>query len=100
MTVHQDDTPLLKFTVRDETNAVVDLSGYTVTLKIIRPDYTVLTKTPVKVSGGTTGQLSYQVVTGDLTKSGYYTLQLVNDKTGEHFSSDVMGLSVIPNAEA
>lgn len=100
MTVHQDDTPLLKFTVRDETNTVVDLSGYTVALKIVRPDYTVLTKTPVKVSGGTTGQLSYQVVIGDLTKSGYYTLQLINTATGAKFSSYVMGLSVIPNAEA
>jgi hypothetical protein len=100
MTVHQDDTTLLKFTVRDETNTIVDLSGYTITLKIIRPDFTVLTKTPTKVSGGTTGQLTYQCVTGDLNKSGDYTLQIINGKTGEHFSSTVMSLPVAPNAEA
>jgi len=100
MSVHQDDTPLLNFTVYDENHDIVDLSGYTISLKIIRPDYTVLTKTPTKVSGGSTGLLSYQVVSGDLNKSGYYTLQLIHDKTGEHFSSDVKGIAVIPNAEA
>lgn len=100
MTVHQDDTPLLKFTVKDEDSNILNLTSYTVTLKIVRPDYSVLTKTPTKVSGGSTGLLSYQTIAGDLFKAGYYTIQIVLDKSGEHFSSDIRGLNVIPNAEA
>lgn len=76
---HVGETPILRFTVRDQDDAVVDVSsasGAGTKLVLMRkPDGTILSKTATFTTTGTDGKVQYQVLTSDFDAQGEWEVQ-------------------------
>lgn len=90
----------LLVTIIDQDGVVVDISASsarTLYLKRPQPDNRVLAKTATLVGGGTTGQMQYVTVAGDLDVPGQWHIQgKVVNSTGT-YPSEVLPLPVFPN---
>ena len=62
-------------TIRDEDDAVVNVSGGTFTMRFRKPDGTTVDKTATLVTDGSDGQIQYVSQSGDINQAGEWRVQ-------------------------
>lgn len=66
----------LRITVKDQDDAVVDLSSATVSFLVEKPGGSIATFTASNVTDGTDGLVEYITESGDIDEVGIWTLQV------------------------
>ena len=88
----------VRLTIRDQDNAVVDLSSTSArTIFLVKPNGQVLTKTAVLVGGGTGGIMEYVSISGDFDLPGHWKAQGKVVNASGTWNSSVISIPVLPN---
>ena len=98
--IHKNDANLgLRFTIKDENDNVVNLSGAAKKDIIFKkPNNVKFTKSGSLVTDGTDGVIQYATATGDLDTVGYWRAQCFVDLgSSGSFYSDVVKFKVHDN---
>lgn len=76
---------VFRLTIRDQDDAIVDISAATAKSIIFRrPDGTAFSKAAAFVTDGTDGLLSYTVADGDLNQAGDWSYKGEVERTGAY----------------
>lgn len=99
--IHKNDIgTTFKLTVKDEDDAVVDVSSAsTKDILIEKPDASVLTKTSSFTTDGTDGIIEYSTISGDIDAIGKYKIQGKVILSGSTYYTDVKTFVVKDNLE-
>lgn len=74
--IKDDVGTILELTIKDQDNAIVNISGATILkIKLRKPSGSLLDKTAVLSTNGTDGKLRYTTIAGDLDQSGEWRMQ-------------------------
>ena len=93
--IHTGDTPDFEHTMRDDDDVIVDISSpITLTMFLLKPDGTVLTKTASLVGDGTDGLMHYQVLTADLDAQGDWSRQAYVKTAGGEWTGKLFKFTV------
>lgn len=89
--VHVGDTVDFEHTMRDDKDVTVDISSpITLTMRLIKPDGTVSSKTALLVGDGTDGKVHYKALVADIDVQGewgrqFYIKVAAGEWTGKLF---------------
>lgn len=84
--------------VKDEDEAVVDVSGATKTIKLTKPDGVDVPKSAVNDTTGTDGKIRYNTIANDLDQPGLWQIQgFVEMASGQKWHTKVGSFRVKPN---
>lgn len=96
--IHVGDVgTVFSVTIKDEDDAVVNISSATVTFIFNKPDGTEIQRATVFVTDGTDGQVKYTTVSGDLDLYGPWRLQAFVDFGSTEWYSDIYKFKVYNN---
>jgi hypothetical protein len=94
VTVSQNDYGyVFTFTVENADGTAKDLTGYTVTLKLLRGT-TVVSLGACVVTDAEAGECTYLVKSTDFPSAGWYSAELELTKTGTQESSEAFDMMV------
>ena len=96
--IHQSDIGvILQFTVQEAGTAVNISTASTKTIKLVKPDDSVLSKAGSFTTDGSDGKLQYTTVSGDLDTAGTWHAQLYLVMTGWTGHTSIVPFVVYPN---
>jgi hypothetical protein len=97
--IHKNDIgTTFRITIKDEDDAVVDLSSATTKeILFLKPSGSLLRKTASLYTDGTDGKIQYTTVSGDLDTIGKWRLQSYIVTGGNYWHSDLYKFHVYEN---
>lgn len=97
--IHQGDTgTVFRQIIKNQSGSVVDISGATTTtIKFMKPDRSVVSKTAIFYTDGTDGIIQYTTIAGDLNMAGTWKRQGFATLPAWTGHSDVVEFKVYPN---
>ena len=96
--VHVSDTPIHRMTIKDQDNAIVDVSGASLkTIIFQKPDGTTVTQTATFFTDGTDGIVEYQALGADHDTAGPWCKQAHITIASGDWKSTIVGFPVAAN---
>lgn len=98
--IRVNDETRIDITVRDENNMPIDLSqAVAITLKVRKPDGSVVDRPVTFITNGEDGAISYQMTPGELDQKGIWRLQVYLELGSGVRRSTIIPFEVYPNLD-
>ena len=96
--LRKDQIVPLEFTVKNQDEAPVDLTGASaMVVKIRKPNFEIVPRNASFVNSGTDGKIFFVTQAGDLSEVGTYNLQALVTLGGILYPSDILVVEVYEN---